>query len=133
MKFPLLIPGKTYALIAALLLMPGSLISARSQPVPVGAARIDITPQFPIRLAGYANRRGTNWKLEMPLHARALAIGEGADTAVLVTVELVGITSAVSDWVASELARSHGLKRDHVAVCAIHTHSGPAIDGYLVA
>lgn len=133
MKYPLLIPGKTYVLIAALLLMPGSLISVRSQPVPVGAARIDITPQFPIRLAGYANRRGTNWKVEMPLHARALAIGEGADTAVLVSVELVGITSAVSDWVASELAHGHGLKRDHVAVCAIHTHSGPAIDGYLVA
>jgi hypothetical protein len=133
MKIPLPIPGKICALIAGLFLVPGSLISAPTQPVPVGAARIDITPQFPIRLAGYANRRGTNWKVEMPLHARALAIGEGADTAVLVSVELVGITSAVSDWVASELAHSHGLKRDHVAVCAIHTHSGPAIDGYLVA
>ncbi|MBP8257026.1 MAG: neutral/alkaline non-lysosomal ceramidase N-terminal domain-containing protein [Opitutaceae bacterium] len=133
MKIPLLIRSRLFILAAGLLVLPSSMMPAPVQSVPVGAARIDITPQWPIRLAGYANRRGTDWKVEMPLHARALAIGEGANAAVLVTVELVGISSAISDSLASELEHSNGLKRDHVTVCAIHTHSGPAIAGYLVA
>ncbi|MBP7140327.1 MAG: neutral/alkaline non-lysosomal ceramidase N-terminal domain-containing protein [Opitutaceae bacterium] len=133
MNVTLPICGRTMVLVAALLVMPLPMIPAPAGSVPVGAARIDITPRSPIRLAGYANRRGTDWKVEMPLHARAFAIGEGTDTAVLVSVELVGITSAVSDALASELARSHGLRRDHVVVCAVHTHSGPAIEGYLIA
>jgi len=102
-------------------------------PVPVGAARIDITPPWPVRLAGYAKRQGSEWRVVKPLHARALAIGGDAapGPVVLVTVELVGITAALSDGLAEELAASHGIDRARLAVCAIHTHTGPAIDGLL--
>jgi len=104
---------------------------AADQTVALGVAKIDITPQEPIRLAGYAKRRGVNWKVEKPLQARALALGDGPDTALIVTVELVGITAKISDELGSALARSHGLPRDRIAVCAIHTHSGPVIEGLL--
>lgn len=112
-------------------MIPVAEVLAAPSLVPIGAAKIDITPRWPVRLGGYAKRQGTNWQVERPLQARALALGEGANTAVVVTLELLGVTAEISDGLAGELAKSHGLTRDRVAVCAIHTHSGPALDGLL--
>jgi hypothetical protein len=105
--------------------------------VPVGFARADITPEGPIRLAGYGSRTAETAQVEHRLWARAMAVGGDpgpggqAQPAVLITVELIGISSAVSDAVAADLSRRHGIDRAHVAVCATHIHTGPMIGGLL--
>ncbi|MFM8336163.1 MAG: hypothetical protein ACKODK_11420, partial [Opitutaceae bacterium] len=53
--------------------------SLAASPVPVGAARIDITPELPIRLSGYTNRPAEADRVGARLHARALAIGGDAE------------------------------------------------------
>ena len=105
--------------------------------IPVGFSRVDITPQEPIRLAGYGDRTEETSKIGHPLMARALAIGGdpgaggASGPAVLITVDLVGVTSDVSDNVAKELWERHGIERGRVAVCATHTHTGPMLDSLL--
>ena len=44
-------------------------------PVPVGAAVIDITPEYPVRLTGYGNRNTESEGVAVKIHARALVIG----------------------------------------------------------
>lgn len=99
--------------------------------VPVGTARIDITPQGPIWLSGYSNRAGETQEVVRRLYARAIAIGGDDDAAVLIAVEATGVTEELSDAVAAALKESHGLERSRVAICATHIHTGPAIEGLL--
>src|SRR5580700_3789204 len=107
--------------------------------VPVGLAREDITPEVPIRLCGYPGRTAEATSVGNHLWARAMAIGadpaSGGDPSqqpvVMITVELIGITSAISDAVADELWQRHGIARAHVAVCATHVHTGPMLEHLL--
>ncbi|MEZ6062568.1 MAG: neutral/alkaline non-lysosomal ceramidase N-terminal domain-containing protein [Planctomycetaceae bacterium] len=48
------------------------------RPTPVGAAVIDITPDYPVRLTGYGNRTKESEGIATPIHARALVIGGNA-------------------------------------------------------
>ena len=98
--------------------------------IPVGAGRVDITPDYPIRLTGFAARKTESTGAHTRLWARALAIGEGRDAAVLVTVDNCGVCSNVTEEVARRLARRSGVSRSRFAVSSSHTHTGPCATGF---
>jgi hypothetical protein len=108
-----------------------TLLQAAEPLVPVGAARADITPELPIQLAGYQQRTTEATRVVAPLHVRALAIGSDADgPVVLVTAEVIAVSEALSDAVASAVRAKHPtIRRERIAVCATHQHNGPAIAG----
>jgi len=121
---------RTRFLLAALLTLPVAAASAApSGPlVPVGVARVDITPEMPIRLTGYQSRATEAPRVGAPLHARALALGGDAEgPVVLITAELIGIGEETARLVAEALERRFGLPRARLALCATHTHNGPAL------
>src|SRR6478736_5466490 len=61
-----------------------------------GVARLDITPQEPGRLAGYAARTKLSESVAMRLYAKALAIDDRkGNRFVLVTTDLIGLTRSV--------------------------------------
>ncbi len=105
--------------------------------LPVGAARIDVTPTEPIRLTGYASRKQPNVGVEQRLWAKALAMGAdrvdgaagaraGGGPAVLITLDNCGIAAETWREVRARLARSAKLAPDRVVIASSHTHSGPA-------
>ncbi len=100
-------------------------------PVPVGTARIEITPELPIQLAGYQQRAEEATRVVAPLHARAVAIGADADGAVvLVNADVIAVSAELSDAVAQAVqARHPAITRPRIAVCATHQHNGPAVAG----
>ncbi|MEX2044073.1 MAG: neutral/alkaline non-lysosomal ceramidase N-terminal domain-containing protein [Opitutus sp.] len=98
--------------------------------VMVGSARVDITPELPIRLSGYGARQAEATRVEMPLFARALAIG-AENPVVLITVEVVGISESLGDAVAAALREQHGIPRAKVAIAVTHVHTGPSLAGVL--
>ncbi|APZ91951.1 neutral/alkaline non-lysosomal ceramidase N-terminal domain-containing protein [Fuerstiella marisgermanici] len=51
-------------------------------PTPIGAAVVDITPDYPVRLTGYGNRATESEGVAAKIHARALVIG-GKNVAVI--------------------------------------------------
>ncbi len=104
--------------------------AAESPLVAVGVARIDITPELPIQLAGYQQRTTEALRVEMPLMARALAIGSDAEgPVVLITAEVITMSEPISEAVATAIRARHPIPRDRIAVCATHQHNGPAIAG----
>jgi len=87
----------------------------------IGIGRVNITPNEPIRMSGYGGRTGLSTGVAGQLWAKALAIGEAEDTAILVTLDLVGIPS----WLTQNVVKELGIPESNLALCATHTHSGP--------
>ncbi len=109
-------------------------VSRPEQPmVAVGVARVDITPELPIRLSGYQGRLAEATTVAAPLHARALAIGTDAEgPVVIVAAEVIAVSEALSEAVAAAVREKHpSIPRERIAVCATHQHTGPHIAGTL--
>ena len=96
-----------------------------------GVATVDITPRPGIWMAGFAARRCPSEGVALPLHAKALALQWRDRTAVLVTLDLLGVTAQMSARIAAAVERSHGVARDALLLNASHTHSGPVTDDLL--
>lgn len=101
--------------------------------IAVGVARIDITPEGPIRLAGYGSRgKAESTGIIHRLEAKALAFGRDAEhPSILITVDLVGITERIRTKLVEALSKKAGINPSQVAICASHTHGGPEIGNLL--
>lgn len=103
----------------------------RDQLRAVGVASIDITPDYPIRLTGYAVRKSECEGVTQRLFAKALAVGSDREgPALLITVDNCGVPGAVRDEVADRLQRQRGIAPSRVAICSTHTHSAPWVKGF---
>lgn len=94
----------------------------------VGLARATVTPDQSMWMAGYASRdRPADGKLT-ELWAKALVLQDASgQRAVLVTLDVIGVSRDMSLAVADRLKQSYGLERSQLALCASHTHSGPVL------
>lgn len=95
--------------------------------IPVGVARVDITPDYRVRLSGYGNRREESDGIEQRLWAKALAIGDDQNGVVLLAVDNLGVPEEVNSVVARKLKERFGWDRSRLAVCSSHTHSAPML------
>lgn len=97
-----------------------------------GVATVDITPAPGLWMAGFAARTAPASGAAMPLHAKALALEDGRGRrAVLVTLDLLGVTAGMAAKIASEVERLHRLPRAALMLNASHTHCGPVVDEML--
>jgi neutral ceramidase len=97
-----------------------------------GVATIDMTPESSLWMAGFARRTLPSQGVAMPLHAKALALKCGEHpTAVLVTVDLLGVTARITGRVAALVQRRHRIRRADLLFNASHTHCGPVVDEQL--
>lgn len=91
----------------------------------VGFARIDITPELGVNLVGYPNIRIADGILD-PLLATAVAVSDGDATAVLFSVDVIGIDQDHAQQIKEDIEKELGISRDAVYVACTHTHLGPA-------
>lgn len=112
-----------------LLLMP-ILLHAQSPDVNVGVARIDITPNYPIRLSGYGFRRTESEGVLQKIWAKALVIGDKQPT-LLLAVDICGLSHEFVEKLAKKLQQQHGIPRERFALTVTHTHTAPMVEGYL--
>ncbi|MBX7210584.1 MAG: neutral/alkaline non-lysosomal ceramidase N-terminal domain-containing protein [Verrucomicrobiaceae bacterium] len=98
----------------------------------VGVAKIDITPDYAVRLSGYGNRREESEGIEQHIWAKTLVFGGDAEKpAVLITVDNCGIPDAMRRELVARLAKK-GVEEDRLAISFSHTHCGPCLAGALV-
>lgn len=124
------------SLLAFLFAFGTALLAAESPEPPrleAGLARVDITPELPIRLAGYAHRKKPAEKIDLPLVSTALALrNPGGGRFVLVSVDNCEVGGALVEPVIAELSTKHGLERGAIAIVSSHTHSAPVLAQTLV-
>lgn len=120
-------PGLRVLMGFLLVAASGTTASARSD-WSAGAASVDITPDGPVWMAGYAARKTPSEGVALPIHAKALALKDaGGSTVVLITADLIGFDRTIVDDVLKVVGPKHKLGRESVAFYASHTHTGPMI------
>jgi hypothetical protein len=93
-----------------------------------GVARLRITPEGPIWMAGYASRKHPSEGVAADLWAKALALEDGRKRrVVIVTWDLLRVPRIVSEPVAAEVERRFGLGRAQLLMNCSHNHSGPLL------
>ncbi len=107
---------------------------AAEYPWKAGLARQVITPQEPMWMAGYASRKAPSDGKVHDLYAKAIALqdAEGARL-VIVTLDLIGITNELGDYVLKQAAEKYQLHPRELLLNASHTHCGPELRAERVA
>jgi len=97
----------------------------------IGVAKIDITPQTPVRMYGYASRKTESEGIAGPLKASALVLGpdSGKGPAVLLTVDCGSVPKPLFERLLERLASEAGMQRERFVLCHSHCHSGPNLKG----
>jgi putative membrane-bound dehydrogenase-like protein len=118
---------------AIVILMPlafATALNADDTNYRVGVARVDITPNYRVRLNGFGSRREEAEGKSQTLWAKAIAISQGeAQPVVLVAIDNLGIRQPMVDQVALELNNKYGLPRENFVLTFTHTHCAPKVNG----
>jgi hypothetical protein len=115
------------------------LVAALPAPVPalgddtplVGVAAVDIAPQQPVRMYGYASRKTESVGIASRLRAKALTLAETATgfQTVLLTVDCGAVPADVFEQVFARIAERVSIARERFVLCNSHCHSGPDLKG----
>ncbi len=93
-----------------------------------GVARVKITPEQFMWMAGYAARTTPAEGTHADLWVRTLVLeGPGGNRGVLISLDLIGIDRRLSQSLCESLERRFSLRRAQVALCCSHTHTGPVV------
>src|SRR5204862_634619 len=109
----------------AVLLSARPALAQQPEKYAVGVSKIDITPDYPIRLSGFGGRRTESEGVTQKIWAKALAFGgdKKKGPAILITAENVAIPDQIVSEVATRLEKKIGLKRERLSVTVSHTHT----------
>jgi hypothetical protein len=117
------------------LLLPLALLLASapalSAAFTAGAAVADVTPEkLPVLVNGGMLSRYAD-KIRTRLHARALALADGREQAVIVVVDSCMLPRPLLDEVKTLAEKRTGIPRDRQLISATHTHTAPSSMGCL--
>jgi len=92
-----------------------------------GVASAVITPERPLRMAGYGGRKEPAEGTEQDLFAKSLAIEDrDGNRVVFVTMDLIGVIERLRTAVAEQVQQKYQLPPHALLMNASHTHCGPA-------
>ena len=93
-----------------------------------GVSSVVITPDKPIWMAGYGGRDKPSEGKIHDLYVKALAVEDtGGNRAVIVTADIISVTTEFSNTVAGKIEKRYGLPRDAILFNTSHTHCGPEV------
>ena len=95
----------------------------------VGVAKVDVTPDYPVRLNGYLARNGESDGILQHIYAKALAIGNDKEgPAVLISLDNCILPGYLRGELLGRLAKRK-ITSDKFAIAVSHTHSAPKLTG----
>ncbi len=109
--------------------LPSNLVdAAEPEKWKAGVATVNVTPQTPMFMAGYASRTKPSEGVLSELNAKALAIEDSAGTrAVIVTTDLISIPRVLRDPVVAAVESKYKLPGRALLLNCSHTHCGPIV------
>ncbi|MCX5643358.1 MAG: neutral/alkaline non-lysosomal ceramidase N-terminal domain-containing protein [Phycisphaerae bacterium] len=111
--------------VAAVLLIASPSPAGSSAGLKAGAARIDITPEKPVNMSGYAARKDLSTGVHDPLSARAVAFEVGGKRLVLISTDIIGYYEDVANYMRKALMAEFNLQPSELFLAGIHTHAAP--------
>lgn len=90
-----------------------------------GHSRICISPPVGSSLAGFAAREGVSQGIHDDLFVRALVLEKEGHTIVLVSVEVLALSSKFVEHVRGVIHQRTGIPPSSIMIASTHTHAGP--------
>lgn len=93
-----------------------------------GFARVEINPTAAVGMAGYGNtefRRST--VIEDELTVSCTAVSDGENTALLFSVDVIGLSVQNCNQIYKQLENALGIKSEFIVINATHCHSAPDV------
>ena len=120
------------ALLTVLLLINGTItsVNAAEEPLPwrAGLAKVVITPQETMWMAGYAARNKPAEGAVHDLYAKALVLKDSNSTTfILVTLDLISVPHPIRNYIESHVNEKYNLPASALMINCSHTHCGPEI------
>ena len=88
----------------------------------------DITPEEPVLLAGYANRKGLSEEIHRRLTSRCVVLKQRKNAICLVVNDLMDVDPEIIKSVQKEISQKTGIKEDSILIATIHSHSTPEME-----
>ena len=95
------------------------------------AARVEITPDRDISLAGEVGWFRPGKYVDSPLYARALVLASGDTKQCFISLDVTIVTEAVSARIREAIARDQGIPPEAVMVHATQVHAAPALGVFM--
>lgn len=95
-----------------------------------GIARINVTPDTPIRMSGYGNRNDPFSGIHDSIYAVAMVFADGNQKTALISVDVVGFSHEFVDDTRKKIEEKTGIGSDQIMIIATHNHGGPVTSVY---
>jgi hypothetical protein len=101
-------------------------LEAHTDGLKLGCTKVDITPQKPLALAGFAHRQGNFETVVRPLNARILFFQQGRiGSALIISADLLWWGTERMEGLRNKLRERWGFLEAQMVFHATHNHSGP--------
>lgn len=87
-----------------------------------GYARVNITPDYPVPIAGSAARKVSQGYLD-PIYMTCIALRQADETVLFATIDFVGTYEEFAIPARTAISQATGIPEDHVILNTTHTHS----------
>jgi hypothetical protein len=98
--------------------------------VRMGAARVNITPDEPVPMTGYASRTEPFTGVHDSLFATALYFQSPDNSLLLITADLIGYSSQFIDETRMKISAQTGVEPEDIIISAVHNHGAPVSKAY---
>ncbi|MHC4170212.1 MAG: neutral/alkaline non-lysosomal ceramidase N-terminal domain-containing protein [Planctomycetota bacterium] len=113
--------------VSAVIFALAALSSQAGAALRAGAARTDITPDKPIKMAGYAARTQLSEGVHDPLLARVVVFQNDGKRLVLVSTDIIGFYGGTADHFRKIILEEFDLEPGELFLSSVHTHAGPGL------
>lgn len=119
-----------------LVVVLGTAACVAAQEWRAGAAAVNVSPrpqdlQGALYLGGYGGyqERGAALGIHQPVYARAVALTDGRERLLLLTLDAVGLDNRLLGRIREGASTATGWSEDRIWIAATHTHSAPDLQG----
>ncbi len=124
-----------FTIIALLLLAFFGITAAQNRseakpPVKMGAAQVNITPDEPIPMSGYAARNEPSKGVHDQLFATALYFTNEKTSLLLITADLIGYSKPFVDETRKKISAITDIPVENIMITAVHNHGAPVTRAY---
>lgn len=113
----------TAVMLLGLCACAGSGDSSKSNGLQAGWGRVNITPDYPVPMAGYSNRVSTGYRDYQ--YVTCIAVSDGNETILMYTLDLQNANQGgMAEEYRLVINAATGIAMDRIFIGATHTHSG---------
>lgn len=91
----------------------------------IGTATLDITPEIPTALAGFAHRKGKATKIHSPILLKSFYFEKNDSVFLLLIGDLIWWDSDTVNYLKRKIHKKFDISPDCISFHATHNHSGP--------